>query len=721
MQDIINRKGGKNSSYKTVLQLLNENYALLDSEWCYLEQSQSHQKLTGYKDSKLIGKSAELIFGSEQFNEIKNNLKKKKPFKSEKEIFCRDGNSKKIFLVAAFLPDDDRILITFNNIVPGEKLFQDLKASENKYRQLIEKSLQGIVILQGLKIVYVNPAFEKMCGYTYEELLSLNLRQILRLAHKEDRKKMWINYLQRIKGVKVLPHYKFRIICKNGKTKVLDVYANLSEFQGKPAVQAFLLDVSAEIEAKEALSKSEQNYRFLIENQTDFLIEMDNKFGFTFVSPSYAKLIGTAENVLLKKSYFDFILEDDKAIVKEILKSLDFPPYKCYAEQRVHTVQGLRWLGWQHKAVIDENGEIISIVSSGRDITELKDYEVSLMNRNKYIEIILNNLPIGITVNEINSGLINFSNKEFRSIFGYEQKEIPDIRTFINNVYPDQSYRKLILSQMNSDIKGRRPENLFWHNVEIKSKQGDKKFVSAKTIPLYDQNLMISTLQDITQQVRIEKNLQSSLKEKEALLREIHHRVKNNLQTVSSLLDLQADTISDPDTLESFRSTQSRIRSMALIHERLYKSENLSRIKATEYIQSLTEYLEGSYIPGSTEISILNDVDNLLLNLDLAIPSGLIITELVSNSMKYAFRDKSSGTIKISLKIFENDKLLLSVKDDGIGFTDFANRKNLSSLGLQLVELFVQQLKGNITFISKNGTEVKITFPKPDFIQMAEE
>ena len=232
---------------------------------------------------------------------------------------------------------------------------------------------------------------------------------------------------------------------------------------------------------------------------------------------------------------------------------------------------------------------------------------------------------------------------------------------------------------------------------------------------------MISTLQDITQQVRIEKNLQSSLKEKEALLREIHHRVKNNLQTVSSLLDLQADTISDPDTLESFRSTQSRIRSMALIHERLYKSENLSRIKATEYIQSLTEYLEGSYIPGSTEISILNDVDNLLLNLDLAIPSGLIITELVSNSMKYAFRDKSSGTIKISLKIFENDKLLLSVKDDGIGFTDFANRKNLSSLGLQLVELFVQQLKGNITFISKNGTEVKITFPKPDFIQMAEE
>ncbi len=721
MRDTINRKKGGNSSYKTVLQLLNENYALLDSTWHYIEQSPSHQILTGYKDSELIGKTPDIIFGSEQFNEIKNNLEKKKPIQSEKEIYCRDGNLKKIFLVAALVPGNDEILLAFKNIVPGEKLFEDLKASENKYRQLIEKSLQGIVILQGLKIVYANPAFAKMSGYSYDELLSLNFRQILRLAHKDDRKKMWMNYVQRIKGVKVLPHYKFRLMCKNGMTKFLDVYANLSEFQGKPAVQAFLLDVSAEIEAREALSKSEQNYRFLIENQTDFLIEMDDNFIFTFVSPSYIKLIGKTEEALLKKFYFNYILEEDKANVNEIMKSLNFPPYTCYTEQRVQTVQGIRWLAWQHKAVIDENGEIISIVSSGRDITELKDYEVNLMNRNKYIETILNNLPIGITVNEIDSGLINFINKEFQSIFGYEQNEIPDIKTFINNVYPDQSYRKLISSQMNSDIKGKRPENLFWHNVEIKSKSGDKKFVSAKTIPLYDQNLMISTLQDITQQVSIEKSLQNSLKEKEALLREIHHRVKNNLQTISSLLDLQADIISDPATLESFRSTQSRIRSMALIHERLYKSENLSRIKAKEYIQSLTEYLEGSYVSGSVEISILNDVDNLLLNLDLAIPCGLIITELVSNSLKYAFRDKPNGKIKISLKVFEKDKLLLSVKDNGIGFSNFKDRKKLTSLGLQLVDLFVQQLKGSVSFNSKSGTEVKIIFPKPEFIQTAEE
>ena len=720
MQDTINRKGGKNSSYKTVLQLLNENYALLDSEWHYIEQSPSHQQLTGYKDSELANKTPKLIFGSEQFNEIKNNLKKKKPIQSEKEIRCRDGNLKKVLVFAAIVPDEDKILLTFKDLVPGKKLFEELKTSENKYRQLIEKSLQGIVILQGLKIAYANPAFVKMSGYSYEELLSLNLRQILRLAHKDDRKKMWMNYIQRIKGVKVLPHYKFRLMCKNGKTKILDVYANLSEFQGKPAVQAFLLDVSAEIEAKEALSKSEQNYRFLIENQTDFLIEMDDSFEFTFVSPSYTKLIGKTEEALLKKSYFEFILDKDKANVNEIMKSLNFPPYTCYTEQRVQTVLGLRWLAWQHKAVIDENGEIITIVSSGRDITELKEYEVNLMNRNKYIETILNNLPIGITVNEIDSGLINFINKEFQSIFGYEQNEIPNIKTFINNVYPDQSYRKLILSQMNSDVKGRRPENLFWHNVEIKSKARDKKFVSAKTIPLYDQNLMISTLQDITQQVRIENSLQNSLKEKETLLREIHHRVKNNLQTISSLLDLQADNISDPATLESFRSTQSRIRSMALIHERLYKSENLSRINATEYIQNLIEYLEGSYISGSTDISILKDVDNLLLNLDLAIPCGLIITELVSNSIKYAFRDKQNGTIKISLKILKDDKLLLSIKDNGTGFSDFENRKKLSSLGLQLVDLFVQQLKGDISFNPKNGTEVRITFPKPDFIQLAE-
>ncbi len=724
MREITKQKGERKSSYKTVLQLLNENYAILDSNWHYLEQSSSHQKFTGYKDSELIGNSPELLFDDDQFSEIKFTLKEKKTFQKDLIIKCNNGVKQKINVLVSFLQDpnnEKKILFVLKSNQAGEKIYEDLKSSENKYRQLIEKSIQGIVILQDLKIVYTNPAFAKIAGYTLDELLSLNLRQILSLAHENDRKLMWLNYNQRIKGLEVPPHYKFRLVCKDGRVKVMDVYVNLTEYEGKPAIQALLLDVTAEIEAREALNKSEQNYRFLIENQTDFLTEMDYEWKFTFVSPSYSKLVGTTEKDLSQKSFLDFILEDDKASVNETMKSLDFPPYTCYVEQRVQTIQGIRWLAWQLKAVIDENGEIISIVSSGRDITDLKEYEVNLKNRNKYIETILNNLPIGITVNEIDSGLINFMNKEFQSIFGYEHIEIPDIKTFINKVYADQDYRKLISTQMNSDIKDKRPENLFWHDVEISSKTGDKKFISAKTIPLYDQNLMISTLQDISQQVEAEKKLQSSLKEKETLLREIHHRVKNNLQTISSLLDLQADTISDPSTLESFRSSQSRIRSMALIHERLYKSENLSRINATEYVQSLTEYLEGTFIPNSTEIIILNDVDNLLLNLDLAIPCGLIITELVSNSMKYAFLNKSRGTVLISLKIFEKDKLLLSVKDDGEGIPNRKNRENISSLGLQLVDLFVQQLKGTISFDSENGTNVKIIFPKPDFIQKAEE
>jgi PAS domain S-box-containing protein len=604
----------------------------------------------------------------------------------------------------------------------GEKrLHEDLKASENKYRQLVEKSLQGIVILQNLKIVYTNPAFIKMIGYTLEELTSLNLKQILSLAHKDDREKMWGNYNYRLKGLEVPPHYKFRLICKDGKTKMMDVYANLTEYEGKPAIQALLLDVTAEIEAKEALNRSERNYRFLIENQTDFLVELDYECKFTFVSPSYYKLIGKVENQILNKSFFDFIAEEDRKPTSEIMKSLDFPPYTCYVEHKVSTVQGIRWLAWQLKAIIDENGEIITIVSTGHDITELKEYEVNLKNRNKYIETILNNLPIGVAVNEIQSGTINFLNKEFQSIFGYEQDEIPDIKSFINKIYDDKDYKKQLTSRLNSFLKSKKPENLFWNKIEINSKSGEKKFISTKTIPLYDQNLMISTLQDITEQVRIENSLENSLKEKETLLREIHHRVKNNLQTISSLLDLQAENISDPSTLESFRSSQSRIRSMALIHERLYKSENLSRIKAREYIQSLTDYLEGTYIPHSTEINLLNDVDNFLLNLDLAIPCGLIINELVSNSMKYAFNNKSTGTILISLKVLIENEILLSVKDDGLGIPEVKLRSNSQSLGLQLVDLFVQQLKGKINFSSNGGTDVQIVFPKPPFVHILKE
>jgi len=462
------------------------------------------------------------------------------------------------------------------------------------------------------------------------------------------------------------------------------------------------------------------DYKFLVENQSCLFIETDESWKITFVNPAFKVFTGKDEYEILHKSFFDFMMQTETENTFDL--SEDIKSQKTtLAVHTIETGSGLKWTMWNHKAVTDKNGKIFSILSTGKDITELKDLENNLRNRIKYFETILNNLPVGITVNELDGGSINFMNKEFQSIFGYQADEFRNFKNLLNKVYPDPDFRKAFSSRFNSDIRNKKPENLFSSNIEIKNKAGDKKFISVKTIPLYDQNLLISTMQDISEQVQTEKHLQNSLKEKEILLREIHHRVKNNMQTISSLLDLQAESISDSRTIEAFRSSQTRIRSMALIHEKLYKSENLSRIKSNEYIQSLTDYLEGTFVSGTTEITILNEVENLLLTIDIAIPCGMIINELVSNSMKYAFSGKKNGTILITLKIEDNDKIILSVKDNGIGFPEPEARKNSRSLGLQLVELFAQQVKGILSYESDNGTTVKVIFPKPGFIEKFEE
>ena len=231
-------------------------------------------------------------------------------------------------------------------------------------------------------------------------------------------------------------------------------------------------------------------------------------------------------------------------------------------------------------------------------------------------------------------------------------------------------------------------------------------------IPLHEQKLMIFTLHDITERLKTEKHLQNSVIEKETLLREIHHRVKNNLQTVSSLLDLQAESITEPKSVEAFRSSQSRIKSMALIHERLYKSENLSKIKACEYIKNLVEYLEGTYQSPSRDIEITTEIADLYLNLDVAIPCGLIINELVSNSMKYAFPQNHDGKIKVSLQTDNKEYIVLTITDNGIGIPLNFKTVNPQSLGLELVKLMAKQLNGKMAIDGTSGTVISIVFPQ---------
>jgi len=214
---------------------------------------------------------------------------------------------------------------------------------------------------------------------------------------------------------------------------------------------------------------------------------------------------------------------------------------------------------------------------------------------------------------------------------------------------------------------------------------------------------------EMKERKKAEEIIRASLNEKEVLLKEIHHRVKNNLQIISSLLNLQSG-YADQESAIAFKESQNRIRSMALIHEKLYQSRDLARIDFASYVSSLTTHLARSYTinPG---VDIAIEVDNISLDIDTAIPCGLIINELVSNSLKYAFKDGRTGTVTVSM-IKDNGVYMLQVGDNGTGLPPGIDYKNTDSLGLQLVNMLAGQIGGTMELDKSHGTAFRIYFPE---------
>jgi two-component sensor histidine kinase len=202
-----------------------------------------------------------------------------------------------------------------------------------------------------------------------------------------------------------------------------------------------------------------------------------------------------------------------------------------------------------------------------------------------------------------------------------------------------------------------------------------------------------------------------TLQEKEVLLKEIHHRVKNNLQIVSALLDLQSSHTEDKQALEMFKESRGRVKSLAQIHERLCRSQDLAHVDFAEYVRQLADDLYHAYKVSNDEIVLDVDVNVRQISIDIAIPCGLLINELMSNALKYAFVDARKGRLRVALRRISDNTNVLTVADTGAGFPPGLDFRNTTSFGLQLVNTLVEQLKGKIELKTDRGAEFTVTFP----------
>jgi PAS domain S-box-containing protein len=215
---------------------------------------------------------------------------------------------------------------------------------------------------------------------------------------------------------------------------------------------------------------------------------------------------------------------------------------------------------------------------------------------------------------------------------------------------------------------------------------------------------------DITDLKEYQEKLQTSLREKEVMLKEIHHRVKNNLQVISSLLSLQSVNLTDPDFKEMMLESQNRIRSMALVHERLYRSGTLASIDFSDYLSYVTTQLMRTYYPVGVDCVVNAEPETLTV--DDAVPCGLIVNELVSNALKHAFRGRESGVLEVQFRAIDQETFELVVKDDGVGFPEGVEFSSLQSMGMTLVTNLTEQLQGKIELERGNGALFRLRFPR---------
>ena len=350
-----------------------------------------------------------------------------------------------------------------------------------------------------------------------------------------------------------------------------------------------------------------------------------------------------------------------------------------------------------------------------RAMEEKEQAEKTLQISEQKFRTLVSNIP-GVVyrcTNDPNLPL-QFISNEVETLVGYPAYDFTEgkIRTYTSAIHPDD--RKMVDDVLQKSLNSKEPFDIEYRVIH---KDGSIKWICEKGQGVFGSKGQLLWLDgvifDISERRQAAEEVKVSLREKEMLLREIHHRVKNNMQVISSLLRLQSRTVEDEKSIEIFKESQNRIRSMALVHEKLYHSKDLSGVDFKDYIKELANGLVRFYGVDASKIALKIDVKKVSLGINSAISCGLLINELISNSLKYAFPEGASGEIKVFLRTAGENDIKLKVSDNGVGMPEDLDFRKSQSLGLQLVTTLVEdQLAGKIELNRNGGTEFKITFKR---------
>ena len=451
----------------------------------------------------------------------------------------------------------------------------------------------------------------------------------------------------------------------------------------------------------------QEKQKEFIENFSDaVVIQYNGKI--IWVNSAVSHLIGKNQAELEGTNFLDLFPADQKEIVKkkyinDIKKIRSISVHEFYLQAADKVLLPIEMI-----AILSEFGDSPAVICMIRDISNRKRMEEALKQSENLYRTLVETLQDGLSIMDL-QGKILYCNQKKAEMFGYKNPEELKGKSGFDLIVSEEREQAALLMQQ---IFGQG----FLKNQEFTVVRKDGSCFPAEFSAslLRDGNgipvQIVDIMRDITDRRQVEEKMKASLKEKEVLLQEIHHRVKNNMQIISSLLNLQSSTLKDKKVVDLFTESRNRIRSMALIHEKLYQSQNLAHINFGEYIQTLTTHLFHTYKVDPSSVVLKTELQDVFLDINTAIPCSLIINELVSNSLKHAFPNQKQGEIRIKFKQDKNVGIILSISDNGIGFKPGYDPQKPKTLGLQIVHDLVHQINGELHFQGKNGTLFLIEF-----------
>ncbi|ABS55877.1 signal transduction histidine kinase [Methanoregula boonei 6A8] len=454
------------------------------------------------------------------------------------------------------------------------------------------------------------------------------------------------------------------------------------------------------------LRASETKYRMLAENTYDILYSIDPKGLFTYVGPQVARY-GFTPMDFISHSIWEFIEEGDRKRIRAEAEKVFSSDKPIRAAFRVRNRAGtIVWLEDTSTLLKDPAGNIVARTGVLRDITEQKENEERIRKSEELYHSLAETSQDLIYVID-SDDRIEYVNSYAAASLGKTYHEIINMERC--TIFPPGAGTSQCDYLQRVFVTG-RPER---HEGQIPFPEGTRWFDHALT-PLKNPDgtvrAVLCVSRDITGLKETEKALTASLEAKDALLREIHHRVKNNMQVVIGLLHFQASTVSSPEIARIVLDTETRIRSMVLIHERLYKSDDFINVSLETYLRDLVNSLIHAY-GTKTYINVEYSIDKIQIDQSTLLHLGLLITEVISNSIRHAFPGRSIGTISISFHRGENNGLTLCIHDDGIGIPESCMRGKASTVGLALIYLLGHdQLDGKIRIERDMGTTFTFTF-----------